>query len=87
MASQQEGKEARLAPDRDGSSAESSGKDLAAAIVPDRARGFDRAAEERVLRKIDRFLIPWMWFGYGFVYYDKVRDGILGTKGEGIAEK
>ena len=48
------------------------GKDLAAAIVPDRAQGFERAAERRVVRKIDRFLIPWMWFGYGFVYYDKV---------------
>lgn len=56
----------------DGSSVESSEKDLAAAIVSDRAQDFGRAAEQRVLRKIDRVLIPWMWIGYGFVYYDKV---------------
>lgn len=56
----------------DDSSLESSGKDLAAAIVPERAQGFDRAAERRVVRRIDRVLIPWMWLGYGFVYYDKV---------------
>lgn len=48
-------------------------KDLAAAIVSDRAQGFDRATEQRVVRKIDGVLIPWMWLGYGFVYYDKVR--------------
>ena len=60
--------------DRDASSVESFEKDLAAAIVPDHARGFDRATETRVLRKIDLYLIPWMWLGYGFVYYDKVRE-------------
>ena len=48
-------------------------KDLAAAIVSDRARGFDAETERRVRRKIDCWLIPWMWIGYGFVYYDKVR--------------
>lgn len=47
-------------------------KDAAAAIVPDHALDLDRAAERRVLRKIDRFLIPVMWMGYGLVYYDKV---------------
>ena len=47
--------------------------DLAAAIVPNRAQEFDIATEHRVRRKIDWYLIPWMWLGYGFVYYDKVR--------------
>lgn len=60
--------------DRDASSVESFEKDLAAAIVPDHAREFDRATENRVVRKIDLYLIPWMWLGYGFVYYDKVRE-------------
>ena len=63
-----------LSPINDDSSLESFEKDLAAAIVSDHARDFDSATERRVLRKIDRYLIPWMWFGYGFVYYDKVRD-------------
>ena len=58
-------------PDFD-SSVESFEKDLAAAIVPDYAQDIDAAAERRVLRRIDLFLIPWMWIGYGFVYYDKV---------------
>lgn len=60
----------------DDSSAESLNKDLAAAIVPDYAQGFDTAVERRVLRKIDLYLIPWMWLGYGLVYYDKA---ILGS--------
>ncbi len=47
-------------------------KDAAAAIVPDHAVRLDKAEEHRVQRKIDRFLIPVMWFGYGLVYYDKV---------------
>ena len=75
MASQEEkGASAKphLAPNRDNSSLESLEKDLAAAIVPDHAQEFDRAIEHRVLRKIDLYLIPWMWLGYGFVYYDKV---------------
>ena len=49
-------------------------KDLAAAIVPDRAQPFDRVMEQRVVRKLDLYLIPWMWLGYGLVYYDKVRE-------------
>lgn len=60
----------------DVSSLESSEKDLAATIVAPRAAEFHDAAGRRVLRKIDFFLIPWMWIGYGFVYYDKA---ILGS--------
>ena len=56
----------------DDSSLESFDKDLAAAIVPDHAQRFENATEHRVLRKIDLYLIPWMWLGYGFIYYDKV---------------
>ena len=65
--------EQRPFPNHDDSSVESSDKDLAAAIVSDHAGEFDRFTEHRVLRKIDLYLIPWMWLGYGFVYYDKVR--------------
>lgn len=54
------------------SSIQSLEKDAAAAIVPDHAVELDRAAEQHVLRKIDLFLIPLMWIGYGLVYYDKV---------------
>lgn len=61
-----------LSANHDDSSVESFEMDLAAAIVPDHAQGFDPATERRVLRKIDLHLIPWMWLGYGFVYYDKV---------------
>ena len=57
---------------QDDTSVESFEKDLAAAIVPEHAQDFDSATEHRVLRKIDLYLIPWMWLGYGFVYYDKV---------------
>lgn len=46
--------------------------DLAAAIVPEHAQQLDPFIERRVLRKIDLYLIPFMWIGYGFVYYDKV---------------
>ena len=46
--------------------------DLAAAIVPEHAQQLDPDIERRVLRKIDLYLIPFMWMGYGFVYYDKV---------------
>ena len=66
--------EQRPFPNHDDSSVESSDKDLAAAIVSDHAGEFDRFTEHRVLRKIDLYLIPWMWIGYGFVYYDKVRE-------------
>lgn len=64
----------RLYPNHDDSSVEPFEKDLAAAIVSDHGQKFDRATERRVLRKIDLYLIPWMWLGYGFVYYDKVRE-------------
>lgn len=47
-------------------------KDAAAAIVSDHAIVLDKAVARRVQRKIDWFLIPIMWFGYGLVYYDKV---------------
>ena len=66
--------EQRPFPNHDDSSVESFDKDLAAAIVSDRAGEFDRFTEHRVLRKMDLYLIPWMWLGYGFVYYDKVRE-------------
>ena len=56
----------------DDSSIDSLEKDLAATIVPEHAQRVDSSAERRVLRKIDLYLIPWMWIGYGFVYYDKV---------------
>ena len=46
--------------------------DIAAAILPDQAQVIDPRLERRVVRKIDFFLIPVMWIGYGFVYYDKV---------------
>ncbi|KAL8639477.1 MAG: hypothetical protein Q9228_003495 [Teloschistes exilis] len=62
----------RLHPDRDDqSSSRSFEKDEAAAIVPEYAVNVDKAVERRVLRKIDLFLIPPMWIGYGLVYYDK----------------
>ena len=55
----------------DGSSVDSLDKDIAATIVPEHALDVDPVVERRVLRKIDWFLIPLMWIGYGFVYYDK----------------
>ena len=69
--------EQRSLPNHDDSSVESFDKDLAAAIVSDHAGEFDRFTERRVLRKIDLYLIPWMWLGYGFVYYDKVTEDTL----------
>lgn len=51
-------------------------KDAAIAIVSDHALELDTSAEHRVRRKIDFFLIPMMWIGYGLVYYDKA---ILGS--------
>jgi hypothetical protein len=47
-------------------------KDVAASIVPEYAQAWDAAVERRVVRKIDRILMPFMWIGYGLVYYDKV---------------
>lgn len=74
----------RLSPNHDDASVESFERDLAATIVSDHAQEFDRATERRVLKKIDVFLIPWMWLGYGFVYYDKVGEG---EEEEGEKEK
>lgn len=62
----------RLSANHEDLSIESFQKDLAAGIVSDQAQEFDAATEQRVIRKIDLYLIPWMWFGYGLVYYDKV---------------
>ncbi|KAL8711958.1 MAG: hypothetical protein Q9220_003654 [cf. Caloplaca sp. 1 TL-2023] len=57
----------------DHSSTPSFEKDVAATIVPEHALEVNKAIERRVVRKIDLFLIPLMWIGYGLVYYDKVR--------------
>ena len=57
-------------------SSHGSEKDLAAIIAPPHAQPLHPADTRRVLRKIDLFLIPWMWLGYGLVYYDKA---ILGS--------
>ncbi|KAL8738255.1 MAG: hypothetical protein Q9181_000935 [Wetmoreana brouardii] len=62
--------------DEDYLSLRSCEKDAAAAIVPEHALEVDKEAERRVLRKIDLFIIPLMWIGYGLVYYDKA---ILGS--------
>jgi hypothetical protein len=48
-------------------------QELAIGIVGERRHEIDPAVEARVVRKIDLFLIPTMIFGYGLVYYDKVR--------------
>ncbi|KAL8801890.1 MAG: hypothetical protein Q9182_004179 [Xanthomendoza sp. 2 TL-2023] len=64
-----------LISDRENHSpAQSLEKDAAAAIVPDHALQLDKEVERRVVRKIDLFLIPLMWIGYGLVYYDKYPD-------------
>ena len=57
---------------QDSFSIASSEKDIAAGSVPDHAQRIDPMLERRVLKKIDLYLIPWMWIGYGLVYYDKV---------------
>lgn len=62
----------------DDSSVESFDKDIAATIVSEHAQFLDPNVERRVLRKIDLFLIPLMWVGYGFVYYDKACHPIWG---------
>ena len=54
-------------------SANSFDKDLASALVPEYAQEIDPATESNVLHKLDLWIIPWMWVGYGFVYYDKVQ--------------
>ncbi|KAK2012544.1 major facilitator superfamily transporter [Colletotrichum eremochloae] len=45
-------------------------------MVGAHSRPYDPAVAARAVRKIDRFLIPAMVFGYGLVYYDKA---ILGS--------
>ena len=53
-------------------------KDIAIAIVGEHRHEIDPAVEARVVRKIDRFLVPAMFIGYGLVYYDKVHFNTLG---------
>lgn len=52
--------------------AEDPAQDVALAVVGEHSHPIDPAVEARVIRKIDRFMIPAMIVGYGFVYYDKV---------------
>ena len=47
-------------------------KDVAVSLVPEYAQPWDPATEKRVLKKLDFLLMPFMWIGYGLVYYDKV---------------
>lgn len=61
-------------PPENGSASLSSDDDIAAAFVLDHAQLIEPRLERQVLRKIDLYLIPFMWMGYGFVYYDKVRQ-------------
>lgn len=49
-------------------------KDVAIAMVGEQRHAIDAAVEARVVRKIDLFLVPAMFCGYGLVYYDKVRN-------------
>lgn len=47
--------------------------DVALEIVDkDHGVPIDAAVEARVLRKLDWILVPFMTFGYGLVFYDKV---------------
>jgi hypothetical protein len=47
------------------------------AIVGEHAHAIDPTVGARVIRKIDRFMIPAMIIGYGFVYYDKASPILL----------
>jgi len=47
-------------------------QDIAIAIVGEHRQNIDPAIEAQVVRKIDLFLVPAMFIGYGLVYYDKV---------------
>jgi hypothetical protein len=47
-------------------------QDVAMAVVGEHALAIDPVVEAQVIKKIDRFMIPAMIIGYGFVYYDKV---------------
>lgn len=45
--------------------------DVAAQVVGAEAQNYDHAVERSVIRKIDLWVVPFLWFGYGLVYYDK----------------
>lgn len=45
--------------------------DVAAQVVGVEAQDYDHTVERRLIRKIDLWVIPFLWFGYGLVYYDK----------------
>ena len=60
----------------DASSIAAGDKDIAIAIVGEHSHMIDPAAEARVVRKIDWFLVPAMSIGYGLVYYDKVNISV-----------
>lgn len=47
-------------------------EDIAMGVVGEHRHAIDPAVEARVVRKIDLFLVPAMFIGYGLVYYDKV---------------
>lgn len=47
-------------------------KDVAIAMVGEQRHAIDPTVARRVVRKIDLFLVPAMFCGYGLVYYDKV---------------
>ncbi|CAK7214997.1 hypothetical protein SCUCBS95973_002326 [Sporothrix curviconia] len=55
---------------------EPTGEESATELLTEEARPIDPAAAKRVLRKIDRFLLPTLVVGYGLVYWDKA---ILGS--------
>lgn len=58
-------------------------KDVAAALVSEYAGTWDREVERRVVRKIDLVVVPFLWVGYGLVYYDKVGDLFFRSRGTG----
>lgn len=45
--------------------------DVAAQVVGAEAQAYDHTLERGIIRKIDLWVIPFLWFGYGLVYYDK----------------
>lgn len=45
--------------------------DVAAHIVGNEAQTYDHSIERRTVRKIDLWVVPFLWFGYGLCYYDK----------------
>jgi MFS family permease len=45
--------------------------DVAAQVVGSEAQTYDHSIERRIIRKIDLWVIPFLWFGYGLCYYDK----------------